>query len=120
MPLFSDLAAEFECPYQKGCPYLEGLSTHWVWSQYQRGQGEFQDPLRGVDEMDARRQQQAALLLANDFPIKPAALGKITEINLASGGQVAGLTLGRMVTLFVLMFVLYALPGSFRHLLFLP
>jgi hypothetical protein len=58
MPRFSDLAAEFECPYQKGCPYLEGLSTHWVWSQYQRGQGEFQDHGRVVEEMDAQLQQQ--------------------------------------------------------------
>jgi sodium transport system permease protein len=55
---------------------------------------------------DTRRQQQAALLLAERFPVKPASLGKVTEINLASGGHVAGLTLGRAVTLFVLMFVL--------------
>ena len=55
---------------------------------------------------DTRRQHQADLLLAERFPVQPSNLGKITEINLASGGHVAGLALGRMVTLFVMMFVL--------------
>ena len=55
---------------------------------------------------DTRRQQQADLLVAGHFRSNPPAWAKITEINLASGGHVAGLTLGRMVTLFVLMFVL--------------
>lgn len=27
---------DFECPYQHACPYLEGLSTQWVWECYQR------------------------------------------------------------------------------------
>ena len=31
MPRFTDLEEEFVCPYQQGCPYLEGLSTSWVW-----------------------------------------------------------------------------------------
>ena len=35
MPRFTDLEEEFVCPYQQGCPYLEGLSTSWVWRRYQ-------------------------------------------------------------------------------------
>ena len=25
----------FECPYKDSCPHLEGLSTHWVFHEYQ-------------------------------------------------------------------------------------
>jgi transposase len=39
VPRFSDLDAEFVCPYRHGCPYLEGLSTQWVWEQYQATEG---------------------------------------------------------------------------------
>ena len=35
MPRFTDLPDDFRCPYQAGCPYLEGLSTHWVFQRYQ-------------------------------------------------------------------------------------
>ena len=35
MPRFSELDKPFHCPYRDGCPYLEGLSTHWVWHRYQ-------------------------------------------------------------------------------------
>lgn len=35
MPRFADLASDFVCPYRHGCPYLEGLSTRWVWQCYQ-------------------------------------------------------------------------------------
>jgi len=35
MPRFPDLDDEFVCPYRHGCPYLEGLSTRWVWHRYQ-------------------------------------------------------------------------------------
>jgi len=35
MPRFTDLAEEFVCPYRDGCPYLEGLSTSWVFHRYQ-------------------------------------------------------------------------------------
>jgi len=27
---------KFECPYKHHCPHLEGLSTKWVWEEYQR------------------------------------------------------------------------------------
>jgi len=36
MPQFKDLPEDFRCPYRDGCPYLEGLSTRWVWEEYQR------------------------------------------------------------------------------------
>lgn len=35
MPEFKDLPDDFSCPYRHGCPYLEGLSTGWVFHQYQ-------------------------------------------------------------------------------------
>jgi transposase len=35
MPEFKDLPDDFRCPYRDGCPYLEGLSTGWVWHRYQ-------------------------------------------------------------------------------------
>jgi len=35
MPEFKDLPEDFCCPYRDGCPYLEGLSTGWVFHQYQ-------------------------------------------------------------------------------------
>jgi transposase len=35
MPEFKDLPDDFVCPYRHGCPYLEGLSTGWVFHQYQ-------------------------------------------------------------------------------------
>lgn len=39
MPRFSELDDEFVCPYRHGCPYLEGLSTKWVWDRYQNVAG---------------------------------------------------------------------------------
>lgn len=38
MPEFKDLPDDFSCPYRDGCPYLEGLSTGWVFHQYQHTQ----------------------------------------------------------------------------------
>ncbi len=39
MPRFKDLPDDFRCPYRAGCPYLEGLPTHWVWQRYQEVAG---------------------------------------------------------------------------------
>ena len=39
MPQFKDLPPDFYCPYQNGCPYLEGLSTSWVFQAYQKTAG---------------------------------------------------------------------------------
>jgi transposase len=35
MPRFSELDEWFVCPYRHSCPYLEGLSTAWVWEERQ-------------------------------------------------------------------------------------
>ena len=35
MPRFTDLEAEFVCPYRHGCPYLEGHSPQSIWEQTQ-------------------------------------------------------------------------------------
>ncbi len=55
---------------------------------------------------ETRRGQRAGLLHARQFPIPIADAAKVKVIDLASGAQVAGLALGRMVTLFALMFIL--------------
>jgi hypothetical protein len=39
MPEFKDLPDDFRCPYRDGCPYLEGLSTSWVFHRYQEVAG---------------------------------------------------------------------------------
>jgi len=39
MPEFKDLPDDFSCPYRDGCPYLEGLSTGWVFECYQDNAG---------------------------------------------------------------------------------
>jgi len=39
MPEFRDLPDDFRCPYRDGCPYLEGLSTGWVFHRYQEVAG---------------------------------------------------------------------------------
>jgi transposase len=39
MPTFADLDDDFICPYRNGCPYLEGLSTGWVFREYQEAAG---------------------------------------------------------------------------------
>src|SRR5512147_1674099 len=39
MPEFKDLPDDFCCPYRDGCPYLEGLSTGWVFGRYQQSGG---------------------------------------------------------------------------------
>jgi transposase len=39
VPRFSDFSQRFACPHYQGCPYLEGLPTHWVWQRYQSATG---------------------------------------------------------------------------------
>lgn len=39
MARFSDLPHDFCCPHRHACPYLEGLSTGWVFSRYQQVAG---------------------------------------------------------------------------------
>jgi transposase len=40
----------FECLYQDSCPYLDGLSTTWVLEEYRRGEEEYQEHLRIIDD----------------------------------------------------------------------
>ncbi len=39
MPRFPKPPDDFLCPYRHACPYLEGLSTQWVWECYQETSG---------------------------------------------------------------------------------
>ena len=48
---------DFECPYRHHCPYLEGLSTQWVWEEYQRGAIEQQEQWTIIEEQDRQLEQ---------------------------------------------------------------
>ncbi len=39
MPRFPQPPDDFICPYRHACPYLEGLSTQWLWDHYQDSSG---------------------------------------------------------------------------------
>jgi sodium transport system permease protein len=64
------------------------------------GRNRMSDALR-----ETRRVERAALLKAHDFPLPPAQVATVTESNLASKGQVAGLMLGKVISLFLLIFI---------------
>jgi sodium transport system permease protein len=55
---------------------------------------------------DTRRAQRAELLDARGFRTKPVDLAVVAEHDLASKSQLAGLALGRMLTLLLLLFIL--------------
>lgn len=61
MPEFKDLPPEFHCPYREGCPYLEGLSTSWVFECYQKVGGtecEYEAQLEQLQrQLDEERRQ---------------------------------------------------------------
>jgi uncharacterized protein YbaR (Trm112 family) len=69
MPRFTDLDEEFVCPYRQGCPYLEGLSTHWVWQRYQTVEGtecQYEYQLKELSEALAQeRRERDRLALEN-------------------------------------------------------
>jgi transposase len=62
MPEFKDLSEDFRCPYRDGCPYLEGLSTGWVFHRYQEVAGtecHYEYQLEELtQELDAERRQR--------------------------------------------------------------
>jgi transposase len=64
MPEFKDLPADFRCPHRDGCPYLQGLSTGWVFERYQQVAGteahyEYQlEQLEQQLQEERRRRQQ--------------------------------------------------------------
>lgn len=43
---------DFECLYQDSCPYLDWLSTAWVWDEYQRSNEVYQEHLQIIDLLD--------------------------------------------------------------------
>jgi ABC-type Na+ efflux pump permease subunit/membrane protease YdiL (CAAX protease family) len=55
---------------------------------------------------DTRLAQRAELLKARGFPVPPAEMAVVTEKDVAIKGQVAGLALGRGLTVFLLLFIL--------------
>jgi transposase len=69
MPEFKDLPDDFRCPYQGGCPYLEGLSTRWVWEEYQRSGFLVHDYEHQLEQLngllDEQRRQLKQLELKN-------------------------------------------------------
>jgi transposase len=44
----------FSCPYTDHCPHLDGLSTTWVFEEYQRADEAYHEHLRIVDVLSAR------------------------------------------------------------------
>jgi len=59
MPRFTDFDDYFVCPYRHGCPYLEGLSPHWVWERYQETGGlecHYEHIIEQLDQELARTQ----------------------------------------------------------------
>lgn len=69
MPEFKDLPDDFRCPYRNGCPYLEGLSTSWVWEERQDNAFLTADYERQLEELnrqlDEGQRQRQALELEN-------------------------------------------------------
>ena len=69
MPEFKDLPQDFRCPYRNGCPYLEGLSTSWVWEERQNGAfltGDYERQLEELNrQLDEQERQRQALELEN-------------------------------------------------------
>ena len=55
---------------------------------------------------ETRRAERAALLEGRGFQVKPVDIAVVAERDLASKSQVAGLGLGRMLTLLLLLFIL--------------
>lgn len=65
----------------------------------------------GAQKMSAalaatRHDRRGAMLSERGFPVPVAGVAPVEESNLASAGQIAGLKLGRMITLMLLLFIL--------------
>jgi len=52
MPRYLYPPHDFECLYRHGCPYLDGLSTTWVFEEYRRAGEVYQEHLRIIDGFD--------------------------------------------------------------------
>jgi len=80
MPEFKDLPEDFCCPYRDGCPYLEGLSTGWVFHQYQHHEPtecHYEYQLEQINKLLGQEQRRGdALEVENQqlrAPAKPSA-----------------------------------------------
>lgn len=49
MPVYPYPPHGFECLYKHACPYLDRLSTKWVFGEYRRGERVYQEHLRIID-----------------------------------------------------------------------
>jgi hypothetical protein len=52
MPRSLSAPPDFQCPYEDRCPYLDELSTRWVYSEYRRLEDSYQDHLQLLDAYD--------------------------------------------------------------------
>jgi transposase len=43
---------DYQCLYRDHCPHLEGLSTHWVLTEYQQAHEVYQEHLQIIDHLD--------------------------------------------------------------------
>jgi len=49
--LYQQAPWNFQCPYRHCCPHLEGLSTHWLFGEYQDSSFEHLDHWKARDEL---------------------------------------------------------------------
>ena len=50
MPRYPQAPWDYNCKYKHSCPHLQGLSTAWVFDEYQRSEFEHLDHWRFRDE----------------------------------------------------------------------
>ncbi len=69
MPRFTDLEEALVCPYRRGCPYLEGLPTQWVFQRYQEVAGtecQYEYQLKELTEqLEQERRERKQVELKN-------------------------------------------------------
>lgn len=51
---------DFDCPYKSSCPYLQGSSTNWIYSEYQRSHDEHCEHWRIRDLLEEKLAQARA------------------------------------------------------------
>jgi transposase len=64
---------DFECLYRHSCPYLDGLSTPWVLSEYRRAADVYQEHLRIIDGFDGElkiREERIRMLERDNAQLK--------------------------------------------------
>lgn len=64
---------DYECLYRDHCPHLEGLSTHWVLTEYQQAHEVYQEHLQIIDHFDGllkTRDQRIGVLERENTELK--------------------------------------------------